>query len=172
MSMNGRSDSVREAFKFCYKRALNKPSLSLPNSALVIKQASVTLKMKQVCRESFQSPTEKNINKFAEPWSPKLKICKNKGCLGNFNMSLLCIYIMILFLNYMTTCYYFSQDPCLSRHTRWAMLINSCLGIQYLFCFLSMWPLIHLLYIIQTCFQDRIIYFFLALPSITACWSL
>lgn len=67
MSMNVGSDSVREAFKFCYSRAFSKPSLSLPNSALVIKQTSVTLKMKQVCRESFQSPTEKKINKFAEP---------------------------------------------------------------------------------------------------------
>lgn len=65
-------------------------------------------------------------------------------------MSLLCIYIMIQFLNYTATCYYFSQDPSLSQYTRWAMLINSCLGIQYLFWSLSMWPLTHLLYIIQT----------------------
>lgn len=52
-----------------------------------------------------------NINNFAEPCSPKLKISKNKGCLGNSNMSSLCKNIMIHFLNYMTTCYYFFTGP-------------------------------------------------------------
>lgn len=83
-------------------------------------------------------------------------------------MSSLCIYIMIWFLNYTATCYYFSQDPCLSQYTRWAKLINSCLGIQYLFWFLSMWPLTHLLYIIQTLLSGQN-YLFLYGVSIHHC---